>query len=404
MAIYSYTARQIGSGQSQIQKGQIEAETSGAATTQLRSQNLLILKLEEGDGKSGFKFHLGGKRVPFKEKIIFTRQLAVMVKAGLSLVKALESLSEQTDNRHFKTTIGEVIKAVKGGQTLSKALAHYPKIFPEVYVAVVRAGEETGQLAEVLFTLADQQEKQAELISKVRSAMMYPSIIFLALIGVVFLIIFFVLPSLQSVFNDFGAELPLTTRFLFAVSELFRQYFYIFGVVFVIFIYLLRWWFSRPSGRLVYDHLKIRIPVFGNLTKKVYMATFSRTLSMLVKASLPILESIKIVKKTINNKHYEEAFDRIQLAVKNGKPLSQAVSRETLFPPMVSQLLNLGEESGNLESVLSEVTRFYDNEVETITKNLASLVEPIMLIVMGLGVAFVVASVLGPIYKLVSTF
>lgn len=401
MPIYSYEAK---TSDGKTDKGQIEAETMIAATQRLRQQGLLILKLDEGAKKAGFRLHVGRKKVPLKEKIIFTRQLAVMTKAGLSVVKALESLSEQTENRYFKTIIAEVIKAVKGGSTLSKVLSRYPKVFPEVYVAVVEAGEETGQLSEVLFTLADQQEKQAELTSKVKSAMMYPAVILVALIGVIFLVVFFVLPNLKAVFSDFGTQLPLTTRLLFGLSDLMRRYFYILLPLTVVFLYGLRFWATRPSGRLVYDHLKIRVPIFGGLTRKIYMATFSRTLAMLVKASLPILESIKIVQKTISNKHYEEAFDRIQLSVKNGKPLSFAVSREKLFPPMVAQLISLGEESGNLESVLTEITRFYDSEVDTITKNLAALIEPIMLIVMGIGVAFVVTSVLSPIYKLVNTF
>lgn len=400
MPIFSYTARS--SGSAKRQSGQIEAASQAEAGQALQAQGLLPLSLTEGATKTGL---LGGsKKVPLKEKIIFTRQLAVMIKAGLPAVKALEALGRQTSHKHFKKVIDQIIKEVKGGQALSVVMAKYPKVFPEVYVAVVRAGEQTGQLAEVLFNLADQQEKQAELIAKVRGAMMYPAIIFIALIGVVFLIVFFVLPSLQTVFRDFGAELPLTTRALFAVSEAFRKYFYIVLPVLIGIGYVIKVWFSRPRGRLIYDKIVLKFPIFGSLTTKVYMASFSRTMSMLVRASLPILQSIKIVQKTINNKHYDAAFNRIARAVESGKPLSGAIAKEPLFPPMISQLTTLGEESGNLDAVLDEITRFYDSEVENMTKNLSTLIEPIMLIIMGIGVAFVVASVLSPIYKLVSNF
>lgn len=400
MTIFSYTAHH--STEAKKTSGQVDAPSLTEATKKLREQGLIPISISEGKQKTGFKLNF--KKVPLKEKIIFTRQLAVMIKAGLPLVKALEALAKQTENKFFQTVIGDIIKEVKGGRTLSGVMEKYPKVFPEIYIAIIKAGEQTGQLSEVLFNLADQQEKQAELISKVRGAMMYPAIIFIALIGVIFLIVFFVLPSLRTVFADVGSELPISTRILFGISDAARNYYYIILPIIIIGIYAIKIWFGHPSGRLVYDRIKIKLPIFGPLTKKVYMTSFSRTMGMLIKASLPILESIRIVKKTINNKHYEGAFDRIASQVESGKPLSVAIANEPLFPPMVSQLTTLGEESGNLDSVLSEITRFYDSEVDNTTKNLASLIEPIMLIVMGAGVAFVVASVLSPIYKLVNNF
>ncbi len=398
MPTFTYTAKDAAGKK---QTGQIEADNVSSAGRILRERRLVPIRIVAGSG--GFTLFKRTK-VPLKERIIFTRQLAVMIKAGLPAVKALEALHHQTNNKHFQKIILELIAQVKGGQPLSTTMMKYPKVFPEVYTAVIRAGEQTGQLADVLFNLADQQEKQADLISKVRGAMMYPAIIFIALIGVAFLIVFFVLPSLKTVFADFGAELPTTTKLLFTTSEILRNYFYIVAPIFIGLLYLLKLWFGRPRGRLVYDKLKIKLPVFGMLTTKVYMSTFSRTMSMLIKASLPIIEAIRIVQKTIDNKHYEAAFNRIVKEVESGKPLSAAMAKEPLFPPMVSQLTTLGEESGNIESVLQEITRFYDSEVENLTKNLASLIEPIMLLVMGIGVAFIVASVLGPIYKLVSDF
>ncbi len=402
MPEFAYTARKSAGGG--LERGTVDGNSKTEASTALRARGLIVLSLSEGGAARRLNFTLRRKKVPFKEKIIFTRQLAVMIRAGLSIIKALAALQRQTENVYFKEVIESMMKQIEGGKTLSKTMVQYPKVFPEVYTAVVRAGEETGQLADVLLNLADQQEKEADLISKVTSAMIYPAIIFLALIGVGFLVVFFVLPNLQTIFADSGQKLPLLTRLLMGFSHFARKYFFLMAGAGVGLFFLLRYWISRDSGRLVFDKLKITLPIFGNLTKKVYMARFARTMAMLIKASLPILDSIRIIRKTINNVHYNGAFTRIEKAVESGKSLSGAINKEKLFPTMVAQLANLGEESGTLDSVLLEVATFYDKEVDTISRNLSTLLEPLMLIIMGIGVGFVVAAVLGPIYGLVQNF
>ncbi|MEX1051865.1 MAG: type II secretion system F family protein, partial [Patescibacteria group bacterium] len=314
MTLFEYSARKP--DQADKEKGEIVADSIGEATKKIRERGMTPISITEKSAKKGLSFKR--RSVPLREKIIFTRQLAVMVKAGLPLVNALQALQKQTENNYFKEVIDGLINDVRGGEPLSKVMDKSPKVFPEVYVAVIRAGESTGQLSEVLMTLAEQQEKQAELISKVKGALMYPAIILIALLGVVGLIVFFVLPSMQSIFTDYDAELPLTTRLLFSTSNFAREYWWVLLLVTVAAIYALRLWVARPNGRLVYDRVRLIIPVFGGLTKKVYMANFARTMSMLTKASLPILQSIKIVQKTIANKHYDSAFNRIALAVENG--------------------------------------------------------------------------------------
>lgn len=402
MPIFSYTVKKAGS---KPQKGQIESESLTEATKKLRADGFLILELREG-ASQGRKLSIGflSKRVSLKEKIIFTRQLSVMIKAGLPIVKSLDALKRQTQQKYFKEVIESLSTQLKGGQTLSKAMMKYPKVFSEIYTAVVKAGEETGQLSEVLLNLADQQEKEADLIGKIKGAMIYPIIILLSLVGVAGLIVFFVLPSLEGIFADSGQELPFLTRMLLGTSTAIRKYFLIILPVMIASFYGMRLWFKTKTGRSFYDRLKISVPIFGSLTKKVYMARFSRTLAMLIKASLPILQSIRIIRKTISNVHYDAAFQRIDKLVESGKPLSTAIDREPLFPPMVSQLTSLGEESGTLEGVLLEIATFYDKEVDTTSKNLSTLLEPLLLIIMGVGVAFVVAAVLGPIYGLVQNF
>lgn len=402
MSQYQYQVKQLGGRK--IDKGRLEAESSTEAIRRLKSQGLIVLAIKPVVSS---KFHLPGKftlkRVNLNEKIIFTRQLGVMIKAGLSVVRGLESLRKQSENSYFQQILDEMIKAVRGGQPLSKALIRHPRVFSEIYVSVIRAGEQTGQLAEVLMTLAEQQEKEAELISKIKGAMIYPAVILIALVGVIILVVFMVIPSLQAVFADIGGRLPLQTRILLGSSQFLQRYFLLILPILAGAIFLLHLYF-RASGQGVYDRLKITIPVFGGLTKRVYMARFSRTLAMLIKASLPILESLEIVKKTIANSLYAAAFNRISKAVEAGRPVSKAFEAEPLFPPMVSQLTALGEQSGNLDSVLMEVATFYDKEVDNISRNLTTLLEPMLLILMGLGVAFVATAVLGPIYNLVESF
>jgi len=399
MALFNYVAKRLSTDKTE--KGQIEAENLAEANRKIRSTGHLVLKLEPIGQGGNLKLSFSFKRVSLKEKVIFTRQLSVMLKAGLPMVRCLESLQKQTESTYFKEVIASLITDVKGGQTLSKALLKFPKVFPDIYTAVVQAGEQSGQLAEVLLELSDQQEKEADLISKVKGAMIYPGVILCALIGVVIIIVVFVLPTLQTVFTESGVALPLQTRFLLAISNFTRRYFYLYIPIFALLIWGSRFYFKTQAGQSFYDRIKVKLPIFGALTKKLYMARFSRTLALLSKASFPILKSIQIVKKTINNVHYQAAFGRIEQQIEGGKPLSLAIDREKLFPPMVSQLTNLGEESGTLDAVLTEIANFYDKEVEQLTKNLTTLLEPILMLVMGIGVAFVVASVLGPIYGLV---
>lgn len=404
MPIYSYQAKKP--GESKTTQGELHAEDINQANKALRAQGLIVLHISPYEEKSHSLLSLDFKRkkVPLKEKIIFSRQLAVMVKAGLSIIKALESLGRQTENKYFQEVVRDLVEQVRGGTVLSKAMTRHPMVFADVYTAVIKAGEQTGQLSEVLLNLAEQQEKEADLMGKVKGAMIYPAVIFCLLIAVLVLIVVFVIPSLQSIFTESGATLPLLTRLLLGLSKIIRGYYWIIIPALIGLYFLLRIVVGTPSGREVYDKFKFSVPIFGGLTKKVYMARFARTMAMLIKASLPILESLEIIRKTISNVHYDRAFERIQREVESGKTMSASVSKEPLFPPMVSQLISLGEESGSMEAVLLDVANFYDKEVDTMSKNLTTLLEPIMLIVMGVGIGFVVASVLGPIYSLVNAF
>lgn len=396
MAQFKYRIR---SASGAVEDGQIESSSTAEALAELKKHGGIVLDLQPQGAKHGWRRQKG---VPLREKIIFTRQLAIMNHAGLSVVKALEALMNQTENKQFKTVISEVIDSVKGGQTISKAMARHPKVFSDVYVAVVKAGEQTGQLTEVLMKLSEQLDKEAELISRVKGALIYPAVIFVALIGVIFLIVFFVLPSLQGIFSEYGGKLPITTRLLFGSSVFLRKYIFVLLFLLVGSIFGLRWWARQPSGRAVYDHYRLKLPIFGPLVNKLYMARFSRTMSTLTKASLPIIEALSIVRKTINNLDYDVALSAVSEQVRNGRSLSKALAMHPVFSPMVIQLISLGEESGGVENSFNEIAAFYEAEVDHTTANLTTLVEPVMLIVIGIGVGFVVVSVIAPIYNLVN--
>ncbi|MDO8513716.1 MAG: type II secretion system F family protein [bacterium] len=391
MPAFQYTALNKGKKET----GSIEAGTEAEAIKILREKHLLITDIHS-QKSAGFSLHLA-RSVPMKEKIIFTRQLSFMIKAGMPVVQALTALKEQTESPILKTALEKIMQEVKGGEPLSSSLAKYPKIFNPTYISVVASGEKSGKLEEVLNNLADQQEKDFDLISKVKSAMIYPLVILIALLGVMFLIVFYIMPQLESVFKDFGGELPASTKFLMSLSSNLRKYFYIYFSIIILLIVFSKQFTKYPRIRLWVDKLRISLPILGMMNKKIYMARFTHTLSMLISAGLPVLEAIKISGEVVNNSVYQKSFNDLFKGVEGGVPFSELLKKDKNFPPMLGHMCSIGEQSGNLDYVLSQIASFYEKEVETITRNLSTLIEPILMILMGIGVAFVVLSVLGPI-------
>lgn len=380
---------------SKKESGTIDAESEIHAAKMLRERHLVIVKLTNKK-PSGFSINLS-KSVSMKEKIIFTRQLAIMIKSGMPVVQALVALSEQTESRVLSEALEKIIQTVKGGAPLSGTLATYPKIFNSTYISVVASGEKSGKLDEVLNNLADQQERDYDLVTKVKSAMIYPMVILVGLIGVMLLIMFFIMPQLGAVFKDFGGTLPASTRFLLAFSDSLRKYFIVYVIIFIILFITFKRWTKHPSGRNAIDQLKLRLPVLGILNKKLYMARFTQTMSMLISAGLPMLEVIKISGDVITNSVYKKSITDLLSGIEGGIPFSEVLKKDKNFPPMLGHMTAIGEQSGNLDYVLSQIAGFYQREVETTTKNLSSMIEPILMVLMGIGVGFIVISVLGPI-------
>ena len=384
------------------QKGEIEAGTEQEAAGTLRERGGIVLSITPQKARGAF---LGGlrNRISLKDKILFTKQLAVMIKAGLPLDQALKVLSEQIPSRAMCRSIHDMARDVEGGLPLSQSMSKHPGVFPPVYVNLVKSGERSGKLEEVLFKLAEQQDKDYELITKVRGAMIYPIVIFTALLGVGAIIILFVMPQIQKVFADLNASLPLPTRILLATSDFARKWFFIIIGLFLVIVVGLRSYVRRSEyGHAWWDRIKLKIPIFGPLMKKIAMARFTRTSATLINAGLPMLEILDTVAEVMGNVIYRDAVQRARNQVEAGTSLSKALSDEKVIPTIVSQVIAIGEKSGNLDFALANIADFYDKEVDATTRNLSSILEPILMIAIGVGVGFVVISVIGPIYNLVN--
>lgn len=390
-----------------IQAGVIDGPSETTAAKALHEQGLFVLEIKKvGAELPGLKGNIQipflSNRVPLKDKIIFTQQLAMMIKAGLPLMDAFAALQEQTENKYFSSAISEVAKEVKGGKALSETMAKYPKIFPKLYIAIVRSGEKSGKLDESLERLAEQLQKDYDLISKIKAAVTYPILVIVALVGIVIIMLVFVVPQLKSVFADMGAELPLVTRIVLGTSDLIRNFWYIWIIVIVGLILGIRFWAKTQAGGIIWDNLKLKIPLIGPLIKKIYIARFARTMGTLVASGLPMLEIIETIGQVLTNKVYQLAFGKISKDIENGIPLSSALKKQNIFPAMVYHLAAVGEKSGKLDYVMLSMATFFDKEVENTTANLATLVEPILIIIIGAGVGLVVAAVIMPIYSLVN--
>jgi len=396
--IYQYEIKLEG----KTTKGEVEAGNEQEAAASLREKGGVVLAVAPQKDARPIIGRLKG-RVSLKDKILFTKQLAVMIKAGLPLDQALKVLSEQIPSKSMGRAIHDMARDVEGGIPLSQSMDKHPGIFPAVYVNLIKSGERSGKLEDVLFKLADQQEKDYELISKVRGAMIYPIVIFAALLGVMAIIILFVMPQIQKVFDDLDAALPLPTRILLSTSAFAREWFFVIAALFIGGIVGLRFYVRRSEeAHAWWDRVKLKVPIFGPLMKKIAMARFTRTTATLITAGLPMLEILDTVADVMGNVVYRDAVRRTRNQVEAGVALSKALSDEKIIPSIVSQVVAIGEKSGNLDFSLANIADFYDKEVDATTRNLSSILEPILMIAIGVGVGFVVISVISPIYNLVN--
>ncbi len=399
MAFFSYKARDA---TGKIASGLVEALSKEAATKLLHEKQLFIVSLTETRGKS--KGTNTMQRIGFGEIVNFTRQLATMVVAGLSLPEALSILRAQTQNQAFASVLMEIEHQIVGGGNLGDALAKYPQHFSAIYIALVRAGESSGQLDQVLARLADSMESQRDFRSKVAGAMIYPVIIIIGMGLVVMIMMTVVIPKLTELYSDFGVDLPFATQLLITISKFFVLWWWLMIALGVGGFYAFMRWRKTKVGELVIDTIVLHVPLFGELQKKIILVEFTRTLSMLISSGIRLLDALQILKDALGNVLFRNAIVDISKKVERGFPLGETFSQYPVFPPIVSQMMKVGEETGKLDDTLLKLSKYFASESENLVKGLTTAIEPIIMVVLGVGVGFIVISVITPIYNLTSQF
>jgi type IV pilus assembly protein PilC len=397
MGVFVYTGRTRGG---QTISGEMDAPTREAVVAKLRSQQIVATAVRTKPKDITIPGFGGG--VDEKQIVVFTRQFATMIDAGLPLVQCLEILASQQENKVFKKALTEIRVSVEGGLTFAAALKQHPKIFSSLYANMVEAGEAGGILDTILNRLAVYMEKAMALKRKVKSAMIYPSTIVTVAVAVVIFLLVFVIPTFKAMFEGFGATLPLPTVIVLELSRIVRAYFLV-GVGFIVAAILgLRWWYGTPSGRLAIDSFLLRTPVFGILIRKVAVAKFTRTLGTLISSGVAILDGLDITARTAGNKVVEQAVLRTRASIAEGKTIAEPLKASGVFPPMVVQMIAVGEQTGALDAMLGKIADFYDEEVDTAVTNLTALLEPMLMVFLGVVIGGVVIAMYLPIFKLVT--
>src|SRR5215218_6009860 len=381
--------------------GEIDADNKQAVAAQLRGKGLIVLDIEERKPANAGDLLARFRRVKADDLVIATRQLSTMVSSGMSLLRALYVIEEQTESDMLREAFVEVRKDVEAGLSFSDSLAKHPDAFNELYVAMVAAGETGGILESTLQRVATQLEKDAALRRQVRAAMVYPALIISFAFVVLLALITFLVPVFEKVFKDFGGELPAITKFTVAMSHLVTRQWYILIAVAVGVVFAFRRWKRSERGRVQWDRLKLKFPMkIGGIVQKVALARFSRTFSGLVSAGVPMLEAIDITGKTSGNKVVEKAMQQVRESVKKGGSLTQPMTQvPEAFPVMVTQMIGVGEETGALETMMTKVADFYEEQVEAAVKALTSILEPIMILFVGGIVGFIVIAMYLPMFK-----
>lgn len=398
MLSFSYEAKDAKTGKKV--KAQVQADNEQAAAKLIREQGLTPLSIRADIDHAGGRFR---GRIKTKDKVLFSRQLSTLINAGLPLVQSLRSVSQQTTNKSFKLVINQLITDVEAGSAFSAALERHPTVFNRVFVSLVAAGETSGTLDKALARLADQQEKDADIISKVRGAMIYPLIVLLVMIAVVIFMVVKVLPQVQSIYEGLpGVSLPILTRVLLAVSHFITHFWWIVIIVIALISFFGSRWARTLGGRSIIDSFKMKAWPVGPLYMKLYMARFARTGTTLVGAGVPLIQMLEITADAVDNVHISDSLHHAIEKVRGGKALSEAISNDPNFLELVPNMLRIGEQSGSMEDMLAKVADYYEKEVDNEIKAISTIIEPVMMVAMGLIAIIIVAAVLLPIYGLVN--
>lgn len=384
-------------------EGSLEADSTTLVANKLRQMGYVPIAIDKRE-TSALQREIrlpGSGRVKLRDVAVFSRQFATMINSGLSLLRSLYILAEQTENKALAAIVNEVRQDVERGSSLSQALARHPRAFSRLYVAMVRAGETGGVLDEVLLRVAETIEKQVELKRKIKSAMTYPVVVFGLVLLIVTAMLLFVVPMFKGLYDELGGTLPLPTRVLIGVSSLVGRFFPFVVVAQVAAVWGFKRWVQTEGGRARFDRVKLRVPVFGKLVHKTALTRFSRTLSVLLHAGVPILESLEITSETVGNTVISRAIKDVQGGVKAGESVARPLAHHAVFPPMVVQMMAVGEETGALDEMLTKVGDFYDQEVEATVNALTSLLEPLLILVMGGAVGSMVVALYMPMFNII---
>ena len=398
---FAYKVRDQGG---KIVEGSLEAEDANLVVGKLRQMGYTPVAIEAQSSqklRADIKIPGFGPKVKLKDVAVFSRQFATMINSGLSLIRALAILTEQTENPELAKVAGEVRLDVERGSSLSASLARHPKVFNHLYIAMVKSGEAGGVLDAVLLRLADTIEKQVELRRKVKSAMTYPVVVLVICSVIATAMLLLIVPQFKAIYADLGGTLPLPTRILISVSDLLKTFFPIFILLGVGGFFLFRRWARSEQGKPKWDAFKLRMPVAGGLTRKAALARFSRTLSALTRSGVGILEALDIVAETAGNEVVATAVRDTQSAVKRGDTLSRPLEQHEVFPPMVVQMIAVGEETGALDEMLDKIADFYDQEVSATVDALTSLIEPMLICLMGVIVGGMIISLYLPMFNII---
>lgn len=401
MAIFSYIAK---TNTGKTVKGTVEAPQLEGASDLLRERQLIVLKIKPVNDQDVFeKFNNFLNRVSVKDITFFARQLSVLIEASVPVVRSLRVLIKQTKNEYFKKVIADIAAEVDGGAKFSQAVNRYPHIFDQFFVHMIRSGETTGRLDKVLIYLADQKEKDYSLRSRIKGAMIYPAFIMMTMAGIGVIMMTYVVPRLTSLITESGGKIPITTQILLTTSFLIVNYWWAIILLLVLFFGGTYFYIRTEQGHYYFDLLKIRMPVFGSLYTRILLTRFSMSLANLLTSGVPVTKSLQIAGDIVNNKVYHELIEKTVAEVEAGNSIASIFIHSKYVPPIVSQMLSVGEETGRLDSILQKLASFYTQEVENAIGSLTSLIEPLILIILGVAAGIMVTGILSPIYNISSS-
>jgi type IV pilus assembly protein PilC len=395
MPSFIYVARDAGTGR-EI-RNNIDASSEQAAIASLLNRNLLVVSIQERMSRRG---RTAGGRVALVDQVVFTRQLATMIDAGLAMVQCLQALAEQTSNKVMRDVIKDVCSRVESGDSFSQALTKHPKVFSRLYVSMVDAGEKGGLLAEVLARLATYLENTARLRKKVKSAMMYPVAVTIIAIAITTFLLVRVVPVFGDIYKGFGAQLPGPTQFLINISQLLQTYIVYLVPAAVMVVYGWLTYIKTKPGREFWDRLKIQLPIVGPIAHKIALSRFTRTLASLVRSGVPILEVLSIVANTCGNVIMEKAIRIASSDIERGDGISAALGKHAVFPSMIIRMMTAGEQTGKIDAMLERVADFLDEEIDTTLSGLTALIEPLLIVFLGIVVGGIVVCMFLPIFKM----